>query len=390
MPANDSAEIVVVGGGAAGVAAAIAAARRGMRVALLEQRPRLGGTVAHALIHTIGGLYDYEADHVNRGLPVELEDRLKRADSHTARRKIGRVWVLNAAPDIYGKVVEAWVAAEPNIRVIRNVRALQARADDARLEAISFDGDAGPVELQPRALIDCSGEAHAVRAISPTLIDADEQAALGGLIFCVSQVRGAELAFPQNIAIQRAFRVAVEGGELTEDFRHAWLDSGVRPDEIYIKLSIAGEKGRLLIGMDRLSQLGEQLMRVLRRFPAFSDAVLSQAGEPTARSGSRIRGEYKLSVDDVRSLARFDDTACRSAWPIEYWDPAKGVTLEYLNEEGVYEIPLRCLKVDGLENVWAAGKILSADHLAQASARIAGSCWAMGEAAGTAAMERLR
>jgi hypothetical protein len=33
-------------------------------------------------------------------------------------------------------------------------------------------------------------------------------------------------------------------------------------------------------------------------------------------------------------------------------------------------------------NVWAAGKSLSAEKLAQASARVAGTCWAMGDALG--------
>ena len=41
--------------------------------------------------------------------------------------------------------------------------------------------------------------------------------------------------------------------------------------------------------------------------------------------------------------------------------------------------------VCGLRNLWAAGKCLSADRYAQASARVVGSCWAKGEAAGTAA-----
>jgi hypothetical protein len=41
--------------------------------------------------------------------------------------------------------------------------------------------------------------------------------------------------------------------------------------------------------------------------------------------------------------------------------------------------------VQGLRNVWAAGKCLSADRFAHASARIAGTCWSMGEAVGEAA-----
>jgi hypothetical protein len=100
-----------------------------------------------------------------------------------------------------------------------------------------------------------------------------------------------------------------------------------------------------------------------------------------------VRGEYSLSAADVRQARKFADAVCRCCWPIEYWDPEQGVSLEYLAEHDYYEIPLRCLKVQGLRNVWAAGKCLSADRYAQASARVVGSCWSMGEAAGRAAAQ---
>jgi hypothetical protein len=61
------------------------------------------------------------------------------------------------------------------------------------------------------------------------------------------------------------------------------------------------------------------------------------------------------------------------------------VKLEYLPAGSYYEVPLRSLRVRGFANLWVAGKCLSADRLAQASARVAGTCWAMGEAAGRAA-----
>jgi hypothetical protein len=61
------------------------------------------------------------------------------------------------------------------------------------------------------------------------------------------------------------------------------------------------------------------------------------------------------------------------------------VSLEYLTQGDYYEIPLRSLKVQGLANVWTAGKCLSADPYAHASARVVGTCWAMGEAVGRAA-----
>ena len=72
---------------------------------------------------------------------------------------------------------------------------------------------------------------------------------------------------------------------------------------------------------------------------------------------------------------------------MEVWDVRSGVSLDYLPDGMWYEVPLRALKVAGVANLWAAGKCLSAEPAAQASARIAGCCWATGEAAGRAAAE---
>ena len=75
--------MIVVGAGAAGVSAAISAARFGAEVLLLENRPRVGGTVTHSLIHTLGGLFDSEGDYLNAGMPVELVQRLERKGQQT-------------------------------------------------------------------------------------------------------------------------------------------------------------------------------------------------------------------------------------------------------------------------------------------------------------------
>jgi hypothetical protein len=64
--------------------------------------------------------------------------------------------------------------------------------------------------------------------------------------------------------------------------------------------------------------------------------------------------------------------------------------LEYLPQDQCYDIPMRSLQVYGLDNVWVAGKCFSADREAQASARVVGTCWAMGEAVGKAAADQRR
>jgi hypothetical protein len=65
------------------------------------------------------------------------------------------------------------------------------------------------------------------------------------------------------------------------------------------------------------------------------------------------------------------------------------LTLEYLEDGATYDIPLGALTADGVDNLWVAGKCLSADPRAQASARCVGTCWAMGAAVARAAVSYL-
>src|SRR5260370_20681414 len=95
------------------MAAALGAARAGSAVCLLEARSHLGGTVAHALIHTLGGLYDDAGQLINDGLAGELVRRLTEAGAAHGKRRLGRAWGLDVCPDAYQTVTEPWLAPQP-------------------------------------------------------------------------------------------------------------------------------------------------------------------------------------------------------------------------------------------------------------------------------------
>jgi hypothetical protein len=362
-------------------------------VCLVEARPRPGGTVTGALIHTLGGLYDSAGEFLNGGLAQDLARALTRADAAVRQRRIGRAWVLSACPEVYGAVVRHWVESEPRIAASFATRVTGVLRDDDRVRAVEVSGPAGVFRLTARAVVDATGTAEVVRRIDPGLVQDDSRRAAGGLIFTLRGVAAGALAFPKGLAVVRALRGAAADGTLPPDCGKAWVDAGIHPDEVYVKLLVPlpgdwrDREGRGEITRQALDTQAA-VVAFLRRLPDFTGAAVGRVGCLGVRDGGRIRGEYCLTGSDVRQLRTFADAACRCCWPIEYWDPDEGVSLEYLPEGGYYEIPLRCLKVQGLRNVWAAGKCLSADRCAQASARVVGSCWAMGEAAGRAAAER--
>ncbi len=380
--------VIVCGGGAAGLSAALSAARHGARVVLLEARPSLGGTVAHALIHTLAGFYDSAGKLLSGGLAKELTQRLMRADPPARQRKMGRLWVLNVCPSTYLETVMRWVAESPRIAVCCGAAVTGVARVDERIVELTASGPQGSRRFFPRAVIDATGTAEVVRLLDDSLVIDDDRRAAGGWIFRLRGIVPGALDFPQGVAIVRAVREAAEAGRLLADCGQAWIDRGIDDDEAFVKLLVPLDVGwrrreREISAQARRSQ--EALVTFLRTLRGFSAAAVTQTGTLGVRDGGRIRGRYTLTVDDVRAGRKFSDAVARCAWPIEYWDPEQGVSLEYLPDGTHYEIPLRSLRLPGIENLWTVGKCLSADRLAHASARVVGACWAMGEAAGAAA-----
>ena len=382
--------VVVCGAGAAGLAAALAAARRHARVLLLEALPQLGGTVAHALIHTLAGFYDSAGEVINGGLPAELIDRLLHADSNTRRRKMGRLWALNVCPTAYRDTVTRWIATQRQISVLCGARVTKAVRRGHSIEELEFATGNQTFHVRPAAVIDATGTAAVARLIDESLVIDDQDRSAGGWIFSVRGVAHGALDFPKGVGIVRLIRAAAVAGGLPVECAHAWLDLGVFPDETFVKLMVShAVHGRDPHGNRQIAWQAQQtqaaLLQFLTRLPDFSGAYITETGTLGVRDGGRICGRYVLTGDDVRQGRTFHDAVARCAWPIEFWDPDHGVSIEHLPRGGHYEIPMRCLQLGDIRNVWAAGKCLSSDREAHASARVVGACWAMGEAAGSAA-----
>jgi hypothetical protein len=385
-----SVDVVVAGAGAAGMAAAIAAARQGAEVLLVEKRAITGGTVTHGLIHTLGGLYVEDGAYLNSGLPQELAERLLKADRSARPRKIGKTWTLSMEPDIYGRVTADWLAEE-GVRVWCGSTVNRVMTTGRQLEALGMEEPAGAIrQIYCGAVIDCTGSAEVVRLVDPALVVEEDDRAAAGLIFQVVNVERDALVFPRNIEILRGLRRAAEQGLLPEVCAKAWVDVGVKDNEAYVKLFVPmGVHWRLPAELDRMTGMAQAwrdaVLAQLQTLPGFGAATLGITGDVGIRDGGRIVGEYVLTVEDVRNARTSLDPACRCNWPIEYWHPRTGVQLEYLPAGSYYEIPLGALRVKGISNLWAAGKCLSAEPQARASARVVGCCWGMGEAAGSSA-----
>ena len=92
----------------------------------------------------------------------------------------------------------------------------------------------------------------------------------------------------------------------------------------------------------------------------------------------------------MRSGKRFSDVVLRGGFPIDSHDP-KGASLDSAEHlPSGYDIPLSAMLPAKVEGLIVAGLCISAERKALASARISGTCMAMGQAAGTAAALAVR
>jgi len=85
------------------------------------------------------------------------------------------------------------------------------------------------------------------------------------------------------------------------------------------------------------------------------------------------------------SCKKFDDAIANAAWPIEIWEQNRRVNMRYFKLDDYYQIPAGCLQSTSIDNLFFAGRNISATDDAIASARVMGICLQTGYAAGSLA-----
>lgn len=392
-------DVVVVGGGTAGLAAAIAAAGAGARTALVERYGFLGGMATAGMVSTVCGLYHTAAD----GPPCPLNDGFADAFARQlaampgcgppARR--GRTFVLPYTPFAFACLADALTAGRPGLDVFLHAYLVGADATGERVEALRVATWERHLDLAASAVIDASGDAIAARAAgaaTETVPVPERQ--LASLVFVLQRVDTAALTPGARVALVRAVAAAEQAGRLPKGASNLTLAPTPQAGEVVCKLALGGVAEETPPGRDLLT-LAEQEGRrravavaaFLRTQPPFVDAFVSHAAPQVGvRETRRVLGRYQLTRDDVLAGRRFDDAVARAAWPIELWEEGRlGATYEYLPDGATYDVPLRSLRARDVDNLFVAGRCMSATHEALGSARVIGTCLAVGAAVGAAA-----
>jgi FAD-dependent oxidoreductase family protein len=392
-------DVVVVGGGAAGLAAAVSAARAGARTALIERYGFLGGMATAGMVSTICGLYRTAAagppEPLNAGFADDVARRLAAMPGCSEPVRRGRTHVLPYTPFAFACLADELTTSAPSLVVYLHTFLTALQTSARRVEAVRVATWERVVELAARAVVDASGDAvlaHLAGAATVTTPLAERQ--LPSLVFVLQHVDTAALGSGPRVALLRSLVTAEQEGRLPKGAANLVLGSSPQPGEIVCKLTLSGITEELPASRDFLTVAEQEgrkrafaVMEFLKTLPPFARSFVSHAAPQVGvRESRRVIGRYQLTRDDVLSGRTFDDGVARASWPIELWEEGRlGATYEWLDDRAHYDIPLRCLQARDVENLFVAGRCMSATHEALGSARVIGTCLAAGEAVGRAA-----
>ena len=382
-------DILVVGGGTAGMTAAISASRSGAEVLLIEEENNVGGAAIAGLNSYICGLFlnseKTPKSTLNDGIPREIYLNLRNLDDTKKITRMGKVYVLPYSPKDLLKVFASLFQKERRLKVLKNCRAISVKASGKVIKEVKVKGGKDVFVITPKAVVDSSGEGVIVKLSGAEYLLSDNSSRqLAGYSMKIKGVK--HLSQMVEIEVPYYTRKGINKKVLPAYLKYATLTLGGKNDEAVIKLSISSERKIKEVAGDA-RKLHKYLASCV---PSLKGSRITETSPGLLnREGIRVKGEYVLKASDVINARKFSDGGVKNAWPIEFWDQKKGSQYKYVSPGDFYEIPTRCIKSKDIENLYCAGRCISASQEALASTRVMGTCMALGEEAGRAAARRI-
>lgn len=394
-------DIVVVGAGLAGISAALSAARRGMKTALITDRPILGGSASSEVRVGPGG-----ADHSpwNRyaretGILEEVFNHI-----HFKAASTGK-WRWFHFDQVYFDLV----MQEPDIACYLNTSVFKVERDEdfriTSVKGLQLRSEK-VIEFKAGIFIDCSGDgtvgflagadyrmgreagSEYNEKYAP---DVRDKGTMGATLLFTSVDTGHPVKYEApgwaiKITDLPSFqRIARSIGKMPDGTFYGfwWVEYGGQLDSVHDDGKIIMELRRLVPGIwDYIKNSG--------CFEGVENLEMNWMGYlPGKRESRRLLGPYIATSNDFLKQRDFEDRIGFAGWPIDihppegYLSAEPGCTHDYL--PGITDIPFRCIYSRNIDNLFFAGRNVSATHEGLGTLRLIPTTAVMGQAAGLAA-----
>jgi hypothetical protein len=307
----------------------------------------------------------------------------------------GRTFVLPYTPYAFACLADELTSVVRALDVYLHAWCVGVTTTGTRIGTLSVSTSERTVELEPHVVIDATGDAVvAHRAGAATEMAPPSERQLPSIVFVLQQVDVDALAAGARVALLRLLAAAEREGRAPRGASSLVFAPSPQSGEVVCKLAldhiadgVHGQRDFMTSAEQQGRKRAAEVVAFLKTLRPFSRAFVSHvAPQVGVRESRRLVGRYQLTRDDVLAGRRFDDAVARACWPIELWEENRpGATYEYLADGETYDIPLASLQPRELEGLYVVGRCMSATHEALGSARVIGTCLAVGAGVGAVA-----
>ena len=382
-------DFVIIGGGMAGTCAAISAARLGVKVALIQNRPVLGGNNSSEV-------------RVHLGARINLEPYPALGN---LVNEIGPERGGNAQPKDYYEDDKKLKAAlnEPNLSLFLNTHANGVEVKNGKIAKVHTQNIETGEKLSFTAPLfaDCTGdgtigvlagaefmEGRESKSTygEPTAPEEADNLTMGVSVQWFSETKKHPVDFPDiewALPWSEAKAEAITRGDWNWE-----TGMGMSMTEEFERIR---DYGMLVVFSNwsyvkNHSKAKEKLANEGLRWVAFVGGK---------RESRRLKGDYVLIEQDITEQRVYPDGTVPTSWTIDlhYPDPENSELFPGAEFKSIakhikiypYPIPFRCLYSKNVDNLMMAGRDISVSHVALGTTRLMRTCGMMGEVLGMAA-----
>ncbi len=373
-------DVLVVGGGPAGIGAALGAARTGVKTVLIEAQGFFGGVAAWAL-----------------GMPINQvrpEGKPRSVVHELLIRKLlayGEHAVYIGQHQLYCNVEYLKVAVldaleEAGCQYLVHLTAADTLVEGNRVTGVVASTKKGLAAITAKVVVDCTGDADvAYFAGAETMMETQDRRMPSTLLLGLANVP------PEKIRPVSMREVAARARGRYPLIPQSWRPRPVSNCRNFYWVNHTGTRDLGEFDMTDPFERSKaecvsrrqalQMTHAMREFSggALKDIELVATSPRIAvRETRRVKGVYILTEEDAAKGRTFEDVI---AWRSGYLD-LMGFRFEDMM---IHDVPYRSILPEKIDGLLAAGRCISATHVAAAAGKSMGNCMATGHAAGLAA-----